>query len=96
MSNCFRALVLRLLVCGAALAMMFGEPPACVAADLPTLGDIRSHWSTLRDVIQSLYVETAMQETSPMPLEELRRLPGYENFPGCTKAERQFAFKGEK
>ena len=92
-----RALWLRVLRQGVALVLAVAMgASAVVAADTPSLDEIKASLKRQRERIQSLYVETKQECRSPLRLEELRKLPDYWYFPGFSTEEVRFAFKGEK
>lgn len=69
------------------------------AVDVPGLEEIETGLRQRRDKIQSLYVETTSETSSPLTLEEFRRLPDVSSFywlPSSPKVEYHYAFKGAK
>jgi len=66
------------------------------AAEPPSLDEIKTRLKQQREKIESLYIETEIETTSPLSLEELRKLPGFERHSWVPNAKEQFAFKHGK
>ena len=79
-----------------AVMMIVAGARSVVAADVPSLEEIKAHWRQQRDRLQSLYVETVEETTSPLPPKDLQQLPGYARCRDLEEIKVDFAFKGEK
>lgn len=69
---------------------------SAIATEVPSLEEIKDRLRQQRDKIRSLYVETTEEQSSPLSLEELRKLPGHERLIGFMTSKADYAFKGEK
>lgn len=90
--------VRRLARCWGAIFCAAALPGALLAAaaEPPSLDEIKTRLKEQRDKIESLYVETEIETTSPLSPEELRKLPGFQRHSRVPRAKEQFAFKHGK
>lgn len=97
-SQCTNVTVQRLVRCCVAVfaATATQVLPSADGAEPPSLEHIKARMSEQREKIGSLYIRTETETSSPMSLEELRRLPGFERHSHFRRTENQFAFKGQK